>query len=65
VLFPATASPIPATAAPIPATAAPTSAVPQSALARRGGKFAILGGAAAFFLAGLLLRKGRHLALPT
>jgi thiol:disulfide interchange protein DsbD len=52
VLFPSNASPAPI-------------AAPQSALPRRGGISAILGGALAFFIAGLLLRKGRRLALPT
>jgi len=36
----------------------------DSALPHRGALYAIVGGGLAFFLAGLLLRKGRHLASP-
>ena len=36
----------------------------DSALPHRGATVAIVGGGLAFFLAGLLLRKGRHLASP-
>jgi thiol:disulfide interchange protein DsbD len=51
---------------PISKVLLPSSAAPLiQAPAHRWEGIAILGGAFAFFLAGLLLRKGRHLDLPT
>lgn len=47
-----------------PDTDASPPAPEESALPHRGATYAIVGGGLAFFLAGLLLRKGRHLASP-
>ncbi len=44
--------------------AEPGTADQAATLPRRGAIYAMVGGGLAFFLAGLLLRKGRHLASP-
>jgi thiol:disulfide interchange protein DsbD len=58
VIFPSVGAPA-ASAAPAAASAAPPGAHPHP-----WEGYAIWGGGLAFFLAGLALRKGRHLALP-
>jgi thiol:disulfide interchange protein DsbD len=64
VLFPEVA---PAFAELAPGAGAPAGTAASavvSTLPRGGGKYAIVGGMLAFLLAGLMLRKGRRLALP-
>jgi len=65
VIFPTTGGPDTAGAAASAGVQAASPPAPEdSALPHRGATVAIVGGGLAFFLAGLLLRKGRHLASP-
>jgi thiol:disulfide interchange protein DsbD len=65
VIFPTTDGPDTASAAAAAGVpSASTTAHEDGALPHRGAIYAILAGGLAFFLAGLLLRKGRHLASP-
>jgi thiol:disulfide interchange protein DsbD len=71
VMFPTVGGPDPGATmaalhdAALPDAALPDTAAHDTALPPRGATYAIVGGGLAFFLAGLLLRKGRHLASPT
>ena len=65
VIFPGAAAADPIAAATPAATAAATAPASPASPSHPWEGYAILGGGLAFLLAGLMLRKGRRLALPT